>query len=244
MPNGGQATLKGNVFFIECNEYWNCCQREQAQYKARAMNKRIGSGKIMRSTDQMNATRNYSPGDLSGDLRATMNESYSGQQKSLNDWKDACQTKHNEDFDSKTPEQRAQDAKDAGAAPCLVEQIRQGRTRQFGNVPPPGPHAGLQMDHPLDSKLGGDPVCKLIPLDANVNNMFGVRGQSIEKMATEGRTIKGVALICPPEPPEGGCKPPHDGGKGKSFNAGTKHGRSFPSAEDRPFVTPPKPLNA
>ena len=48
-----------------------------------------------------------------------------------------------------TSQEQAEDAEAAGAAPCLVKKLKEGGTRKS---------MGLQMDHPLDVKIGGAPT--------------------------------------------------------------------------------------
>jgi hypothetical protein len=100
-------------------------------------------------------------------------------------------------LDALTAREQAEEAEAAGAAPCLVKKMREGGTRKS---------MGLQMDHPLDVKLGGvvSPPT-MTPLDAAVNNaMGGLAKNTGNRMANQGATaVEKVTLICPPSYP--GC---------------------------------------
>jgi hypothetical protein len=183
MANFAQATYMGSELIIECDSRWDCCQREQAQYKARQMNANLpGQG-------------------LQANVSAATNA-----------LKDAAQRAATQRMDVQSPGEQAEDAQAAGAAPCLVKQLREGGTRRG---------MGLQMDHPLDVKIGGAAQPPfLTPLDAAVNGAFGsfaknVGNRMIEAGATE---IRSVTLICPPSYP--GCP-------SESHNVGTR--TEFPS---------------
>jgi hypothetical protein len=176
MANFGQATYVGTDIIIQCDSRWDCCQREQAKYKVRGMN--------------ANA-----PGAGVRDAAAMA---------PLENLKKNCQRAATERMDALSPGENAEDAEAAGAAPCLVEQLRNGGTRQS---------LDLQMDHPFDTKLGGaaDGIA-LIPLNAAVNNAFGGFARNVgDRMISTARKsdpaaraeVRSVSLVCPPSSP--GC---------------------------------------
>ena len=168
MTTVAQATYMGNEIIIECDRRWDCCQREQAQHKVRQMNANLPGQGIRPSVTR------------------TMNRLKARAQ-------DAAAAR----MDALTSQEQAEDAEAAGAAPCLVRQLRAGGTRRS---------MGLQMDHPLDVKLGGlaqPPM--LTPLDAAVNNAFGgLAKNTANRMSNAGATqVQTVTLVCPPTYP--GC---------------------------------------
>src|SRR5580765_4767065 len=116
MTNVAQATYMGEDLIIQCDSRWDCCQREQAKHKVRAMNANVpGAG-----------------------LQSTLSKAVNAQKK-------AAQSMATQRMDNSTPGERAEDAEEAGAAPCLVEKLKKGGDRAS---------LKLEMDHPLDCKLG------------------------------------------------------------------------------------------
>jgi hypothetical protein len=196
MADIGQATFDGPDIIIKCDGEWTCCQRQQAAAKVRAMNKELPS-KIRKNVSEKMKSR-----------------------------KEKCQKDARKAMDAATPSENAQNARAAGAAPCVVEALENGETRS---------DLGLEMDHPLDVKLGGaaDGV-GLIPLDGDVNGFFGgVAKNAGDEMRDKNSTVKieSVSLVCPPSPP--GCPKPGDP-DGHSHNAGPK--RTYPDPPG--WVTP------
>jgi hypothetical protein len=139
----------------------------------------------------------------------------------LNDRKEAAQEDARDAMDdAATPAERAAAAKAAGAAPCVVEALAKGKSRS---------KLKLEMDHPLDVKLGGaaDGVA-LIPLNRTINGFFGgVARNAGNEMRDVNDSVKveSVSLICPPSKP--GCPPPGDP-DGHSHNAGPR--RAYPDS--------------
>jgi hypothetical protein len=196
MPTIGQAQLSGGDIIIHCDDNWTCCQREQAAAKVRAMNR---------------------------ELEATPQKYIKKVVKQVtNDKKEACQSLAKDAFDAATPKERAKAARDAGAAPCLVEQIENGATRESKD---------LEMDHPLDVKLGGkaDGVA-LIPLEGVINGFFGSVAQHAgNELRRQGHTkVESISLVCPAG---GKCKK-------ENHNAGPK--RKYPDNPD--WVTPKRAI--
>src|SRR5262245_54493609 len=100
MADIGQATFDGGNLLIKCDGKWSCCQRQQAAAKVRAMNKALPK----------NIRESVSP--------------------ALNDRKEACQKDARDAMDdASTPQERADAAKAAGAAPCVVEALEKGKSR-------------------------------------------------------------------------------------------------------------------
>jgi hypothetical protein len=128
-------------------------------------------------------------------------------------------------MDAATGPENARNARAAGAAPCVVEALEKGKTRS---------QLGLEMDHPLDVKLGGaaDGVA-LIPLDGTINGFFGgVAKNAGDEMREQNTTVtvQSVSLVCPPSSP--GCRKGDP--DGHSHNAGPK--RTYP--ESPGWLTP------
>lgn len=103
---------------------------------------------------------------------------------------------------------RAADARARGAPDCLAEQIENGASRADLNI---------QMDHPLDVKLGGLASAKLTPLDGAVNLAMGLFAKNVGNDMGPGAQVTGVSLICPGN---GNCP-------GENHSTGTRS--SFPS---------------
>jgi hypothetical protein len=185
MATIAQATYMGGDVIIECDSRWDCCQREQAATKVRQMNANL-------------------PGD---GIRAAVTPAMEG-------LKAACQRNATQLMDAQTSQEQAESAEAAGAAPCLVQLLRDGGTRK---------NMGLQMDHPLDTKWGGaaDGVT-LTPLDAVVNHALGLFSKNVgNRMADAGHTeVKEFHLICPPSYP--GCPT-------ENHSQGPKGAEPFPS---------------
>jgi hypothetical protein len=144
----------------------------------------------------------------------------------MNRVKAEAQRKARDAMDAASPAKRAADAKAAGAAPCVVEALAAGKTRS---------ELKLEMDHPLDVKLGGaaDGV-DLIPLDRKINGFFGgVARNAGNEMRDQNTTVKceSVSLVCPPS--ETGCPAPGDP-DGHSHEAGPRS--DYPTAPE--WVTP------
>jgi hypothetical protein len=97
-------------------------------------------------------------------------------------------------MDSKNSKDQAAEAKRRGAPDCLAQELEQGKTRES---------MGLQMDHPLDVKLGGLAHALLTPLDPKVNGAFGSFAKNVGNKMGGGAKISKVSLVCPPSPP--GC---------------------------------------
>jgi hypothetical protein len=87
----------------------------------------------------------------------------------------------------KSAEARAVEAKRRGAADCLVEKIRKGEP------------VSIQMDHPLDVKLGGLVGARLTPLDARVNGAFGNAAKNQGERIGVGKSVEKCVLVCPPD---------------------------------------------
>lgn len=199
MADIGQATFTGGNIIILCDSKWTCCQRQQAQYKVKAMNKRLPKFIREAVTDEMS--------DIKEQVQA--------------DERDAMDAHESAD-------DRADAAEKAGAAPCVVDELRKGKSRS---------QMKLQMDHPLDVKLGGAARTKLIPLDAKINRFFGgVAKNAGDQMREDGnKKLESVSLVCPAEPP---CKKPHEDGVGKSYDQGKK--KEYP--EEPEWVTPKRAM--
>jgi hypothetical protein len=196
MTDVGQARFSGGNIIIKCDSKWTCCQRQQAAAKVRAMNKELPKNIRAGVSDKMKKRKR----DCQDDARDAMD-------------------------DAPSNEERAAAAKKAGAAPCVVKALEEGKTRS---------ELGLEMDHPLDVKLGGAPDgVDLIPLDGDVNLFFGgVAQHAGDEMRDKNRSVKceSVSLVCPPSAP--GCPEPGDP-DGHSHNAGPK--RKYPETG---WVTP------
>jgi hypothetical protein len=146
--------------------------------------------------------------------------------EAMNSRKETCQEAARDAMDAASPSENARSARAVGAAPCVVEALENGKTRS---------QLDLEMDHPLDVKLGGAPDgVALIPLDGTVNGFFGnvaqVAGDEMRKKNRSVR-IESVSLVCPPSSP--GCPPPGDP-DGHSHNAGPR--RKYPDPPG--WVTP------
>lgn len=144
----------------------------------------------------------------------------------LTDRKELCQKNARNAMDKATPKENARNARAVGAAPCVVEALENGETRS---------DLGLEMDHPLDVKLGGAPDgVPLIPLDGTINGFFGgVAKNAGNEMRDKNdkKKCESVSLICPPS--KKGCPPPGDP-DGHSHNAGPR--RAYPDPPG--WVTP------
>ena len=86
---------------------------------------------------------------------------------------------------------QADDARASGAPECLAKQLE---------GPPAQTRASLNLalDHPLDMKLGGPAMPRLMPLDPDVNGAFGSFARNVGDKRGTGKKIEKVSLICPP----------------------------------------------
>jgi hypothetical protein len=232
-----QSVLIGDSHIvIKCNPDWDCCQREQAKNKVDGMRKDIAAGtrKTIFSADDMDL--NLGPSGLRAISVNWTKARYC----------DHVRNRYETMKPTEPPEDRrraqATEARDAGAAPCLVEKIESGETTI----------SQLELDHPLECKLGGNPLAKLVPLDRTINAAFGAiacgRGRQIASAyATKQETasaqevidgvkkekeekgeppISGVSLICPPSSPgcptveSGEAQPNGDVTSGKNYGSG------------------------
>ncbi|GHD03937.1 hypothetical protein GCM10007320_64430 [Pseudorhodoferax aquiterrae] len=127
--------------------------------------------------------------------------------------KDRIQGRAKRKFDAiPSDSARAADARARGAPDCLADEIEKGASRADLNI---------QMDHPLDVKLGGLASAKLTPLDGAVNLAMGLFAKNVGNDMGAGTQVTGVSLICPGN---GNCP-------GEDHSVGTR--TSFPSGGQR-----------
>jgi hypothetical protein len=181
MANIAQATFVGGNIIIQCDGRWDCCQREQAAAKVRAMNAELST-----------PPQKY--------IKASVTEA-------MQDRKEKCQNEATREYQSGDDDDKAQMAKDSGAPDCLAKKIEDGEEPE------------VQMDHPLDVKLGGAPDgVTLTPLETPVNGCFGSFAKNLgNRMRDEKQNkVESISLVCPADKK---CK--------SSNNAGPK--RKYPT---------------
>jgi len=120
-------------------------------------------------------------------------------------------------------------AADNAASPCLAEQME----RDWNKGDRSTSELDVQMDHPLEAKLGGPANTVLKALDTEVNNFFGGVAKNIgNKMRKAGKTeIASLSLVCPPP-----CKPPKAADKNTDYSCGKR--TTYPKKTKPSQVTP------
>lgn len=195
MANIAQATFEGGDVFIQCNPKWDCCQREQAKEKVKALN---------------NACKPPPPKTNTGPLKVR-----GKLPKATNRVKKRAQDRACRAMDAKTPAERAKGVK----PPCLAEKLKE-KTRSSAKVEmdhavdtkwggPSDPGKLVPVDRRVNGALG--------TIAKNVGN-------DMRKARTDKSTppeVTSVSLICPPSAP--GCPGPpkqdFSGGAGKPWPA-------------------------
>lgn len=126
-----------------------------------------------------------------------------------------CQARETNRFISEMEADPKQGAVDNASSPCLAEQIE----RDWKKGDRATSELDVQMDHPLEAKLGGPANTVLKALDSEINNFFGGVAKNIgDKMKKAGKkTITSLSLVCPPP-----CKPPKAADKNKDYSCGKK----------------------
>jgi len=180
MANIAQATFVGANIVIQCDGRWDCCQREQAAAKVKAMNQRLpGKGVQGRLSNAVKKAKKALCASITGKFQRASNQ------------------------------KKAAYADRAGAPKCLSDKIANGEDPE------------VQMDHPLDTKLGGPAgppdITMLTPLETPVNGAFGSFAKNLGKKMKKGTDIESISLVCPADKK---CK--------SSNNAGPK--RKFPDS--------------
>jgi hypothetical protein len=210
MANVAQATFIGGQIIIECNEDWDCCQREQAREKCRRANTQLerarenGTPACVRSTADTEAAK---AGLYSNALEQARENITGNPEKGPK---------------TKSPQQQADAAKAAGAPKCVTDGLANG-TVDCDN---------LAMDHTLEVKLGGNVWpgpgdIPLLPLDRGVNGAFGSLMKNTANAMGDGTEVEEISLVCPPN---GSCPQ-------RGYSTGSVQ-KTFPaSAAEGDFVT-------
>ncbi|MCA8950140.1 MAG: hypothetical protein KDE27_11605 [Planctomycetes bacterium] len=173
MTNCAQAVLIGTEIAIKCDGRWGCCQREQAKAKVEAMNRVIAD-----RSPAVRPTLSSVPHKVYGNVRGAA-DAFAASAANVMD---------------AAPDQAAE-AKKRGSPDCLSKELaKPGKSRSSMD---------LQMDHPLDVKLGGlpGPEGALMPLDRSVNNAFGGFAKTTGNRLGAGQQVSKVTLLCPPVKP-------------------------------------------
>lgn len=118
-------------------------------------------------------------------------------------------------------------------SPCLADQMKKDWAAGKKGVDP----LGVQMDHPVDWKVGGATVQPLKALDKKINNFFGttVAKAQGDKMIADGKThMKKVELVCKPP-----CTPPHNAA---TTDFSTNKRTVYPASPEAALTSPKRAL--
>ena len=142
------------------------------------------------------------------------------------DLKKECQADACKAMDKEMGQDQDAAADKFATSPCLAEQLKEpGASRSSLN---------LEMDHPVEVKVGGPETTALKALDKKINNFMGnafARNTGNNMLDENHDTVESVSLVCKPP-----CKPPRKGDEKKPYNAGKK--RSYPKSPDPSRVSP------
>lgn len=211
----GQATFIGTEIIIECKDKWSCCQRAQAQAKVKAQNKAIKAA----------PGKSLSPVDfVSDDVK-------NAKEQCCNDaWKEM-----KADLDA--------DAKKGAQKHCTHECQHEPFAKDYKDNGPYDNRSDIrpkiELDHPVECKIGGAAKQTLTILDKKVNGHFGRRYKTVADDMLDkdpNAKIEKVSLVCP-----GPCDPPHDPAD-KNFSEGDRS--DFPADSQITSVTPRRTLGS
>lgn len=141
-----------------------------------------------------------------------------------------CQARANTAFLNAMKENPASGSKAQATSPCLAEQLE----NDWNNNKKGLKELKVEMDHPIEVKVGGPSSTTLKALDKKINNFMGnaFAKNTGNNMLKAGETeIKSVSLVC-----EQPCKPPKAGDENKDYSTGEK--KSYP--ENPPNVVSPR----
>jgi hypothetical protein len=132
--------------------------------------------------------------------------------------KEICQRSARNQMDADMAANQDVAAKKYATSPCLAKQLEDASS--------PGSARSdmkLQMDHPVEVKVGGPATVALKALDGQINNFFGTsfaqsKGNKLREQGQE--KIGSVSLVCNPP-----CKPPGEGDENKPYSTGVQSSR-------------------
>jgi hypothetical protein len=127
--------------------------------------------------------------------------------------KEICQADARDQMDEDMAADKDSASDKYATSPCLAKQLKDSSS--------PGTARSdmkLQMDHPVEVKVGGPTTTQLLALDPQINNFFGnsfarIKGNKLRKDKQD--KIASVSLVCNPP-----CKPPGEGDEKKSYCEG------------------------
>lgn len=140
-----------------------------------------------------------------------------------------CQSRETNRFLNEMEADPKKGAADNASSPCLAEQLQRdwnGGSRSTSEL-------DVQMDHPVEAKLGGPANTALKALDTQVNNFFGGVAKNLgNKMRKAGHTeIASLSLVCPPP-----CKPPKAADTNTDYSCGKR--TTYPKKTTAAVATP------
>jgi hypothetical protein len=119
---------------------------------------------------------------------------------------------------------------DNATSPCLAEQME----KDFASGKTSTSEMGVEMDHPVEVKVGGPADTTLKALDKKINNFLGnaFARNTGNNLLKQGETeIESVSLVCNPP-----CQPPKAGDEKKNYSTGSQS--AYPPSPDPSTVSP------